>query len=98
MALQQGHTETVVRFAQAILDWDQKEETIAALLAANYRDGRSGLFMASKRGHTETVECFTKAIKGSNLRQETQDHLLSEKEEVDPAVVLFMNWQHPATI
>ncbi|NJM32539.1 MAG: ShET2/EspL2 family type III secretion system effector toxin [Limnobacter sp.] len=79
MAVQEGHTETVVRFAQAILDSNRSEKTKAELLSARNANGTSGLTTALEDGHTETVERFTQTILNSNLSKETQDHLLAAK-------------------
>ncbi|MBK2027024.1 hypothetical protein IB643_02480 [Allofrancisella guangzhouensis] len=72
LALQNGHTEAVRAYVNAILNADISAAlNKLTLLEAKDSKGTPGLFMALQKGHTETVKVYIQAVLESTSTNQT---------------------------
>jgi len=80
LALEHGHTTTVVALLTTILESNFIAEQKLVLLMAKRYDKKTGLLLALSREHTETVSIFIATILKSNLTDKQKLVLLMAKD------------------
>jgi alkylhydroperoxidase/carboxymuconolactone decarboxylase family protein YurZ len=100
MALQNGHTETVKVYLQAVLASGLGSEDQKELIASSSSDGVPGLLMALNLGHTETVKAYLEAVLDSGLRPEDKKELIACIFSSDgvPGLCMALSLGHTETV